>query len=147
MTTPIYPTRWPKKNPKKPGSLVSRITEQQKEDLFNRVITTRELAKTLGVHEKYLSFAFPGKVEIFDKKPLVEARRTYRLAVALDIMAGKLSTKEAAALVHVSYNTMQRYINKAKIKFPEESKRLIEETQARKKLTKRHNQQEEVENV
>jgi transposase-like protein len=114
-----YPSFWPKANPRKPDSLQSRITEQQKRDLYSRVVTTRELAKTLGVHEKYLSFKFYSKVEVVDKKPLIEARKAYKLEIATQVMQGKYSIQQAADTAYVSYNTMQRCVQKAKELHPE----------------------------
>jgi AraC-like DNA-binding protein len=115
----LYPPFWPKANSHKPGSLQSRITEQQKTDLFNRRITTRALAKTLGVHEKYLSYKFYTKVEIVDKRPLIEGRKNYKLEVALQVLKGDHSIQQAADLAFVSYNTMQRFVAKAKKLSPE----------------------------
>lgn len=115
----LYPAFWPKPNPQKPGSLQTRITEQQKIDLFNRNITTRELARDLGVHEKYLSFRFYTKQEITDKKPLIETRKLYKLEIAVMVLKGTYGVQEAADLAYVSYNTMQRCVQKAKLVHPE----------------------------
>lgn len=109
-----YPKFWPKANPLKPESLQSRISEQQKRDLFNRRITTRALAKALGVHEKYLSYKFYAKSQIVDKKPLIETRKLYKLEVAVQVLEGKYSMQQAADIAFVSYNTMQRCVQKAK---------------------------------
>lgn len=114
-----YPEHWPKPNPDKPKSLPSIITEQQKEDLYNRRITTTALAKELNVSFKWLSYTFTGKVPIHDKRPLIQARREYRILIACDVLKGKYSIIEAAKIVFCSRNTMQRYINKAKAKYPE----------------------------
>lgn len=114
-----YPPFWPKPNSHKPDSLQSRITEQQKRDLFNRRITTRQLAKVLGVHEKYLSFKFFTKLEITDKTPLIEARKLYKLEIAIQVLKGQHSVQQAANIAYVSYNTMQRCVAKAKIHAPE----------------------------
>lgn len=107
-----YPSHWPKPNPKRTTALASRITEEQKRQLYHREITTRDLAKVLGVHEEYLSYMYPGKVPIIDKKPLIEARKLYKLEMAKLVIEGKHTTMEAAMIAHVSYNTMRRFIKK-----------------------------------
>lgn len=114
-----YPSSWPRPWPKKPNLLQSRITDQQKMDLYNRVITTRALAKELGVHERYLSCMFPHKVPIVDKRVMTEARRAHRLAIAVEVLEGKYTIGEASKIAHVSYTTMQRYVGKAKDAHPD----------------------------
>lgn len=113
-----YPTFWPKHDPRKPDSLQSRISEHQKQDLFNRRVTTRALAKVLGVHEKYLSYKFYTKVKVIDKKPLTDARKLYKLEIGIQVLEGKYSIQEAANVAYVSYNTMQRFVMKAKAHAP-----------------------------
>ena len=130
-----YPCYWPKANPRKPNALQSRITEQQKRDLYSRTITTKALSELLEVHEGYLSYVFTGKVRILDKKPLIEARKEYKIEVAKDILQGKYSIQQAANIAYVSYNTMQRYLNKAKIRFPELAINYIGITANRRKET------------
>lgn len=117
--TDKYPDHWRKANPKRPESLQSRITEQQKADLYSRSISTRELARVLNVHEKHLSYAFPGKEPIVDKRPLIEARKEFKLNVAKEILEGNLTISKASEKCFVSYHTMLRYLNKAKEKYPE----------------------------
>lgn len=112
--TQKYPATWPKANKTRPTILASRITEQQKLDLYNRVITTRDLARILNVHERYLSSCFAHKVAITDKKPLIEARKLFKLAVAEQIIAGKYTITEASKVANVSYNTMRRFLERAK---------------------------------
>lgn len=114
-----YPSFWPKSDPHKPNSLQSRITENQKQDLFNRRVTTRALAKVLGVHEKYLSYKFYTKVKVVDKRPLTEARKLYKLEIGIQVLKGKYTIQEAANVAYVSYNTMQRFVVKAKAHAPE----------------------------
>ena len=114
-----YPSFWPKADSHKPGSLQSRITEQQKRDLFNRRITTRALAKLLGVHETYLSYKFFTKVDIVDKRPIIEVRKLYKLEIAIKVLKGEYTIQEAANVAYVSYNTMQRFLTKAKKHAPE----------------------------
>lgn len=110
-----YPVTWPTPDPKRPDALVTRITEAQKLALYNRQITTRALAKELGVHEQYLSYKFPHKVPVLDKRDLVQARKEYKLAIAKRVIAGEFTTKKAATLAHVSYNTMTRFVAKARL--------------------------------
>jgi hypothetical protein len=114
-----YPTHWPRFNSLKPKSLQSRITEQQKHDLFERRITTRDLAKLLDVHERYLSFKYAGKQEVINKKPLIEARKAYKIEIAKQVLEGKYSIVQAANVANVSYNTMQRFLQKAKLVYPD----------------------------
>ncbi len=114
-----YPDKWPKPNPFKPNAVASRVTEEQREDLYNRRLTTRALAKLLDVHEKYVTHLFPGKAPIADKKQLIEARKLYKLEIAKQVMVGKYSIQQAADVAHVSYNTMHRNLAKAKLAHPE----------------------------
>lgn len=123
MTHPTYPDDWPKPNPFKPLALANRITEQQKEDLFHRRVSTRDLARELKVHEKYLSDQFPGKVETPKKRDLITARKTYRLALALGALEGKYTVKKASEMAYVSYNTMQRIFKEVKASHPDLAKK------------------------
>lgn len=109
-----YPQTWPKPDRERPSKLASRITELQKQALYDREITTRDLAKELGVHERYLSAVFPGKVPIVSKKPLIEARNLYKMSVAEDALAGKYTRQEAAKIANVTYKTLLRYVQKVK---------------------------------
>lgn len=109
-----YPAFWPLPNAKQPTLLQSRITEQEKLDLYNRVITTRDLAKKLGVHERYLSSVFPHKVPIVDKRELAKVRKDFRMAIAAKVVQKALSVKAASEQCHVSLTTMNRYIKKHK---------------------------------
>ena len=111
-----YPVHWPRPYKHKPTALASRITEQQKLDLYHRRVTTRDLAKILGVHERYMSQVFSGKIPVTDKKPLIEARKLFKLAVAEQIIAGKYTITEASKVANVSYNTMRRFLERAKVK-------------------------------
>ena len=114
-----YPDTWPKPNPKRPKTLASRITEQQKIDLYARRITTRELARLYETNEKYVSALFPGKEPIYDKKPLAEARKAYKLAIAKEVLEGKYTIRQAADIAYVCYNTMLRFVAKAKLLHPD----------------------------
>ena len=113
MTQP-YPSHWPRPDRQRPTTLASRITEQQKLALYNRVITTRHLAAVLNVHERYLSALFSSKVPIIDKKPLIEARKAFKLEIAKQVNEGKYTTKEGAKVANVTYKTMRRFMERAK---------------------------------
>lgn len=122
ITHPImipYPDNWPQPDPHRPTSLQSRITDQQKLDLYNRKITTRSLAKLLHVHENYLSSQFPGRVPLPDPKKLQTARREFRNEIARLVLTGKYNINEASNVAHCSYNTMFRHVQKAKQLHPE----------------------------
>lgn len=114
-----YPQTWPTKDPKDPTALRSRITEEQKLDLYNRRITTRELASRLNVHENYLSSQFPGKVPLKNPKELIQARKAFRLEIARLVLIGKYNIKQASNVAHCSYNTMFRLVQQAKQIHPE----------------------------
>lgn len=113
-----YPQDWPKANPRSPRSVASRITEEQKYALYNRTITTRELAKTLGVHEAYLSSVFPGKVkpvpqqiqEAMHKKRAI--RLVFRGLLARRVLKGEISLASATTNANVSERTMRRVLKK-----------------------------------
>lgn len=113
-----YPSFWPKPNADKPDSLQTRITEKQKEDLYNRRITTRKLAEDLDVHETYLSYMFYSKAEVTDKKPLIEARKLFKLEIACQVLRGAYNIQQAADTAFVSYNTMHRAVERAKLQSP-----------------------------
>ena len=82
--------------------------------MYNRRITTRDLAVLLNVHERYLSYMYPGKIAVSNKKALIEARKLFKLAIAKEVIDGKYSTAQAARVAYVSYNTMRRFVKKAK---------------------------------
>lgn len=119
MPTTTYPDTWPSADPARPEALHSRITEKEKEDLYQRRVTTRELAASLGVHEKWLSARFPGKAPIPNTKVLIQARREYKIEMGKRVLQGLHTINEAAKMVHVSWNTMYRYVKKAKTLNPE----------------------------
>lgn len=120
MANPSYPSHWPRPNKTRPTALQTRITEQQKEDLYHRRITTRDLAKQLNVHERYLSYMLPGKVPIIDKKPLIEARKAFKLEMGKQVIQGKYTIRQAADASNVTYNTMRRFVEKAKLAIKEQ---------------------------
>lgn len=115
----MYPKTWPKPNPYKPKLVQSRVTEAQKQALYRREISTRELARQLGTHEKYLSTLFPGKEMTRSKSDLIKARVHYRITLAKQVLEGKYTIGEASKIAYVSYSTMQRFFAKAKRKYPE----------------------------
>ena len=119
MSNIKYPEKWPLPDRKQPTLLQSRITEDQKLALYNRNISTRELASILKCHETYLSGMFPGKVPLANRKELLDTRKAYKLTVAREILLGKYSIREAAELAFTSYNTMHRCVAKAKELHPE----------------------------
>lgn len=114
LTMQPYPTHWPQPTKTRPTSVASRITEAQKLNLFNRVITTRDLAKDLDVHERYLSSLFPGKIEVVDKKPIIAARKLYKLELAKLVIAGTYTTRQAAEISNSTYKTMARFVKKVR---------------------------------
>jgi AraC-like DNA-binding protein len=107
-----YPANWPDCNPKRPDTVVSRITDQQKKDLYERNITTRDLAKLFGVREAYLSWLFPGKGPGFSKakKMLINTRKEYRCRYAAQVIEGKISIKDAATASRIPYRSMARAV-------------------------------------
>ncbi len=119
MPTTTYPDTWPTEDPARPEALHSRITEKQKEDLYQRRITTRDLAAQLAVHEKWLSARFPGKAAVQNTKVLIQVRREYKVEMGKRVLQGMYTIQQAANLVHVSWNTMYRYVKKAKDLHPE----------------------------
>lgn len=113
-----YPSTWPKPNHRSKFAVVNRITEQQKLDLYNRAITTRDLATQLEVKENYLSKIFPGKVEPLagtkadqqQRRELIVIRKAFRLEKAMEVVNGKLTVMEASEVVHTSYRNMARLV-------------------------------------
>jgi hypothetical protein len=97
------------------ATLNEKITEQQKLDLYNRKITTRELARILGVHENYLSRMYPGKIPIEKREDISKAklalratRKEFRLALLEQVALGKITLDEAAAQAHTTKRTLYR---------------------------------------
>lgn len=112
-----YPSSWPKPTDRR-FTLVCRITEQQKLDLYNRRITTRALAITLGVREAYLSTIFPGKIPSTKpakrpnraKRDLILARKAFRAEQARAVLSGKMTIAEAAKVANTGYRNMARVV-------------------------------------
>ena len=119
MTTKLtpngYPENWPKPCKLRPNSLVSRITDEEKRQLYEREVTTRDLARRYSVRETWVSTLFPGKTEaisvlIKNKKVLTKARKEFRMSQAQLVLGGKLSTVEAAKTCKTSYRSMARAV-------------------------------------
>ena len=133
-----YPKSWPKPNPSRPLALRSRITEEQKHQLYNREITTRQLAEHLDVAEKYLSSTFPGKVPVIKKKERTDARKLILLDLAKNVLLGGYTIGQAAAIGHVSYSTMRRAFKQMKRSHPQLAEAYIDKlTDIRKEYAKR----------
>lgn len=106
-----YPEKWPQATDRV-TSVVSRITHDQKRALYERVITTRNLAKELGVTEVHLSYLFPGKVTVWKKfkQELTATRLQYRRVVAEKVVAGEFTIIQAADAARTSSRTMARMV-------------------------------------
>ena len=111
-----YPDRWPKPSYSRPRAVASRITERQKTDLYNRRISTRDLAKILGVNESYLSSLFPTKEapDARAKKVLIGVRKEFRKVQVDKVLAGALEIGAAALICRVSYRTMARSVQQVR---------------------------------
>lgn len=111
-----YPDTWPKPSSKRPKALASRITEQQKHDLYNRSITTRALATLLGVQEAYVSHLFPGKAPTTSscKKVLTAVRKEFRTAQAVRVLQGQITITQAAHICSIHYRNMARAVQHLK---------------------------------
>lgn len=111
-----YPSSWPRPVPYKPEIVASRITEQEKHDLYERRLTTRDLALRLGVSETYLSTLFPGKiagptrVDEESRKLLMETRKEYRNSFGQRVLSGELTIRKAGVLSRTPYKTMSRVV-------------------------------------
>ena len=113
---PPYPAAWPEACSRHPKSVVSRISERQKEDLYNRRITTRQLAQELNVREEYISSLFPGKIatERKGKTLLLQARKEIRKQEALRVLDEQLTITQAATNLRISYRSMARAVQAAR---------------------------------
>jgi glutathione synthase/RimK-type ligase-like ATP-grasp enzyme len=94
--------------------LINRVTPDQLWRLYNRLITTRKLAKDLGVDEKWLSYLFHGRAPTPRKKDLRAARLELRERYAGYVLDGSMSMTQAAEKLYCSYNTMRRAVIKLK---------------------------------
>jgi len=100
-------------------TLRTRITVAQLEDLRTRKITTRDLAKKLGVSECHLSRTYPGhKINKEPpqpkqpKKVLREIRNKFRITLAELVKQGTISAEEAAKRANCSSRTIYRHLAK-----------------------------------
>lgn len=126
MTNPAspYPETWPKANPQRQWTLASRVTEAEKAALYNREITAKELADRYNTHEKYIAAMYPGRTKAVkpvkkSESSLVKAREEFRLDVCVKILQGDHTVKAASVICNCSYNTMQRWLAKAKELYPD----------------------------
>jgi transposase len=120
LTPQGYPAAWPKPAKGRPASLVSKVTDEEKRQLYNRQLTTRDLAKRYGVREAWASTLFPGKIptmtaSIKNKKALKNTRREFRTGQAALVLEGRLSTREASVICRVSYRSMARAVQALKL--------------------------------
>lgn len=124
MTT--YPAHWPKPRTytsesgraTRPNALINRVTEAEKQALFDRKITTRALAAKYEVNESYVSKLFSGKAvntETLrqlqkDKRELRAVRKLYRIGLAQKVLDGEMSTANAAVAANITYREMARTV-------------------------------------
>lgn len=111
-----YPDKWPKPSYSRPRAVASRITEQQKTDLYNRRVSTRDLARILEVNESYLSSLFPTKEkpDAKVKKILIAVRKEFRRAQVDRVLRGEIKTGAAALICRVSYRTMAKSVQQVR---------------------------------
>lgn len=111
-----YPASWPLPTDRT-NSVVSKVTHEQKKDLYERNITTRDLAKILSVREAYLSHLFPGKGPTLTraKKALLAARKEYRLSYAKKVIEGLMKVDQAATAARIPYRSMARAVQMLRI--------------------------------
>lgn len=99
-------------------TLRQRITAAQLDDLRNRRVTTRALAKELGVTEGHLSRVFPGKIPsqaktvMQEKARLRKIRDDYRQSLAKQVVDGQLTVSQAAAQAYCHERTMFRHLKR-----------------------------------
>jgi|GEM_PF-4670775 AraC-like DNA-binding protein len=94
-------------------ALKDRLTPAMRDDLYNRRVTTKALAKQLGVSETHLSRVCPGKIpgqKRQYKTDLIESRKLYREELALEVTCGRLDRKKAIQLAGCSERTFWRHI-------------------------------------
>jgi hypothetical protein len=121
-----YPDKWPKPRlyssekgwATRHNAFINRITEQDKEDLYNRKVTTRAIAAKYDVNESYVSYLFPGKGPVSNpvkqaeiaKAELRATRKAYRMELAAKVLKGELSTVEAADQACIASRGMARAV-------------------------------------
>ena len=91
-----------------------RMTQEQKDDLFYRRKSVRQLAKELGVTENYLTHAMPERAPKRNPQLLRAARRLFQLQVAREITEGKHTVQAGSDLACVSERTMYRRLNEVR---------------------------------
>jgi hypothetical protein len=79
-------------------------------DLYNRRVTTRELAKKYGTTEKWMSQTFSGKVRVAKASQRKAARNAFREFHAQQVVAGQVNIYQAAEAAYTSYSTMRRVV-------------------------------------
>lgn len=94
----------------------NRIPKDLYDDLYSRRKTVREVAKTLGVSENYLSHSIPERAPKRNPKLLKVTRRMYQDQIARETLEGKHSVKQGAELAHVSERTFYRRLKTIKTK-------------------------------
>jgi predicted transcriptional regulator len=84
--------------------------------LYERNITTRALAKVLGIAESHLSYLFSGKVPAYKntKSDLSAIRRQFRMVCAARAVKKEVSITEAASIARISYRSMARAVQSLK---------------------------------
>jgi len=131
MCAMTYPAHWPRPykytdsthRATRRNSLLSLITEEDKIALYQRRITTRALALKYKVTECYVSKLFPGKAPIEEttrdrvkaKKDLHIVRRQFRATLVVRVLAGELSTAQAADAARISYRSMARAVKEGRL--------------------------------
>lgn len=101
-------------------TLRERLTQQDRDDLHHRRVTTTALAKKLGVSLCHLSRTCPGKIPGLlktaktEKKGLLIARNEYRHKLALEVIAGRLSRQKAVDQASCSDRTFWRHMANAR---------------------------------
>lgn len=99
-----------------------RMTKEQYEDLYNRRVTVRDMAKTLGVTENYLSHAVPERAPKRNPKLLRATRRLFQEQLAREVIEGKHTVYAGAEIAHVSERTMYRRIEDVRAKIEAEKR-------------------------
>ena len=92
----------------------NRIPKDLYDDLYNRRKTVREVAKTLGITENYLSHAISERAPKRNIKLLKITREMYRLQLAKETIEGKHTVRKGAELACVSERTFYRRMKKVK---------------------------------
>ena len=91
-----------------------RMTQEQKDALYYRRKSVRQLAKELGVTENYLTHAMPERAPKRNPQLLRAARRLFQLQVAREVTEGKHTVQAGSDLACVSERTMYRRITEVR---------------------------------